>query len=199
MGKPILAYSIEAALKSELFDEVIVSTEDKEIADTAKSFGASIPFMRSAEVADDHATLLDVVQEVERNLRETGKNYHTACLILATAPLITQENLQKGLEVMETSGFASVRPMVRFPYPIQRAFSMNANGNVEMIQKEYLRTRSQDLQPAFYDAGQFYWFKKGLFADRNKGAFEIASTEAQDIDTAEDWTLAELKYNLVHK
>lgn len=194
-----MAYSLEAALESELFDHVIVSTEDEEIADVARSYGASVPFMRSVEVADDHATLADVVGEVEVELQKLIINYHTGCLILATAPLITKRNLQKALEVMETSGFASVRPMVRFPYPIQRAFDMDDTGKVEMLQKQYLRTRSQDLSPAFYDAGQFYWFRKGLFTDQNKGAFEISSIEAQDIDTQEDWILAELKYNLVHK
>ena len=199
LGKPILDYSIKVALNSGLFKEVIVSTEDEEIAEKAVQFGASVPFLRSKEAADDFATLADVMAEVERKLDEQHVAYGMGCLILATAPLITQQNLKKGLDVLETSGFASVRPMVRFPYPIQRAFSMEQTGKIAMIEKKHLRTRSQDLAPAYYDAAQFYWFKKGMFQDPNKGAFEISAIEAQDIDTPEDWTLAELKYNFVNQ
>ena len=199
LGTPIIGYSIQIALESDLFEEVIVSTDDEEIAAMAVEFGASVPFYRSKETSDDHATLADVVNEVEQNLKAANRDYDLGCLILATAPLITLENLNKGLDLLNSTQFGSTRPMVRFSYPIQRAFSIQDSGYVEMINKEHLRTRSQDLSPAYYDAGQFYWFRKHQFSDSNKGAFEISEIGAQDIDTPEDWLLAELKYKLMQE
>jgi pseudaminic acid cytidylyltransferase len=196
LGKPIMAYSIEAALQSGLFDEVMVSTDDEEIAQIALKYGATVPFMRSKENADDFSTLADVIDEVKNCYINEQKNFNNICCILATVPLITIENIQKGYSLLLNEEICSVRPVVRFSYPIQRGYKMN-NNKVEMFYPEYKNTRSQDLEPAYHDAGQFYWmkFEEGLRGKNNYG-FEISSLEVQDIDNEEDWKIAELKYSI---
>lgn len=198
-GKPIIAYSIQAAIDSGLFDEIIVSTDDMEIAQIAKQFGASVPFMRSSQAADDHATLADVIDEVKDSYLKLNKEFKYICCILPTAPLITKENIEKGYSVLTKKDADSVRPVVCFSYPIQRAVKMN-NGKVEMFYSEYKNTRSQDLEPAYHDAGQFYWmrFDSGLRGS-NKYGFEIPESQVQDIDTEEDWNIAEIKYKNLQK
>lgn len=195
LGKPIIAYSIEVALKSKLFDEVMVSTDDEEIANFAKKYGAKVPFMRSKENADDYATLADVIEEVKKQYVEQDILFEYICCILPTAPLITLTNLKKGYDLIQKGDTDSVRPVVEFPYPIQRAVRMNENGSIEMFNPEHKRTRSQDLESAYYDAGQFYWIRwgGGLLRDKRK-AFKISAQGVQDIDTFEDWELAEIKY-----
>jgi N-acylneuraminate cytidylyltransferase len=153
--------------------------------------------MRSEQNADDYATLADVVDEVKKEYIDMGKGYDYISCILATSPLITLGNFQKGLDILIKTEADSVRPVVKFSYPIQRAFHM-VNGKVEMFNPEHKNTRSQDLVDAFHDAGQFYWMKfdEGLRGD-NKYGFEISEIETQDIDTEIDWKLAELKYNSI--
>lgn len=194
LGKPIIAYSIETALKSDLFEEVMVSTDEEEIAEVAKRYGADVPFMRSADTADDYATLSDVMEEVKTCYKTENKAFDYICCILATAPLMRMSDLVKGYEMIVQSDADSVRPVVEFPYPIQRALKLN-NGRIEMFNKEHARTRSQDLEPAYYDAAQFYWmkFEKGLLGDIKTG-FEIPKQYAQDIDDEQDWKIAEIKY-----
>ena len=194
LGKPIIAYSIEVALESGLFEEVMVSTNDKEIAEIAKKYGAKIPFMRSEENANDYATLSDVVEEVKESYWEKGKSFDCICCILPTAPFVTVPLLKKGLSLLSENKVDSVRPLVRFSYPIQRAVKMN-NGIIEMFNPEHARTRTQDLEPAFHDAGQFYWMKfdEGMRGERKMG-FEVSNQLVQDIDTEEDWKIAEFKY-----
>lgn len=196
LGKPIIAYSIEAAFQSNLFDEIIVSTDDAEIVEIAEKLGAKVPFLRSDKTADDFATLSDVVEEAKDYYNSNKSDFDNICCILPTAPLITANNILKGYELLINGGFDSVRPVIRFSYPIQRALKL-VDGKVEMFYPEYIKARSQDLEPAYHDAGQFYWMKynKGLKSD-NRGAFEISELEAQDIDNTEDWKLAEIKYNL---
>jgi len=196
LGKPIIAYSIETALESGLFDEVMVSTDDDEIAGVAEKYGAKVPFMRSEENADDYATLADVVEEVIGIYRNKGKSFDNTCCILPTSPFVTVSLLKEGFSLLTENSVDSVRPVARFSYPIQRAVKMN-NGLLEMFNPEHARTRSQDLEPAFHDAGQFYWMKfhKGLKGE-NKMGFEVSEHITQDIDTEEDWKLAELKFNL---
>jgi len=199
LGKPIIAYPIETVLKSDLFSEVMVSTDDEEIAEVAKYYGANIPFIRSEKNADDFASLADVVNEVIAKYEGMGQHFEYACCILPTSPLMTIENLIKGFSILKNSTLDSIRPVVKFGYPIQRAFKMNAkNGKINFIYPENAKSRSQDLDPAFHDAGQFYWFKtdKGMSTE-NKGAFEITELESQDIDNLDDWHMAELKYNLL--
>ena len=195
LGKPIIAYSIEAALKSGLFATVMVSTDDEAVAATARQYGAEVPFMRSAAASDDHAPLADVVDEVLQEYSSRGSSFDFVCCILPTAPLISPELLQKGLHLLEESGGDSMRPVARFSYPVQRAFSMQ-NGALEMLYPEYRTTRSQDLEPAFHDAGQFYWMhsEPGLRGDKRYG-FEISQRLVQDIDEEADWEMAEMKYN----
>ncbi|MGC9341957.1 MAG: pseudaminic acid cytidylyltransferase [Bacteroidales bacterium] len=195
-GKPLISYSIMLARNSGLFDEVMVSTDDPEIAEISKNYGAVVPFFRSPKNSDAFATLSDVMDEVINEYKSQAKLYNHVCCILPTAVLLSNEILGRGYEQLLSGRYNSVRPVVRYSYPVQRAFKLE-NGFVEFIHEEYTRTRSQDLEPAFHDAGQCYWFyfEKGMVAER-KGAFEISELEAQDIDTFDDLKIAELKYSL---
>ncbi|HVX26653.1 MAG TPA: pseudaminic acid cytidylyltransferase [Parafilimonas sp.] len=197
-GKPIIAYSIEAALASNLFDEVMVSTDDGEIAEVAKQYGAKVPFKRSEETSNDFAILNDVINEVLKCYKNEGREFEYGCCILSTAPFINKEKLKKAFELLINNGFDSVRPIVKFSYPIQRAFRLLANDSVEIFNPEHFKTRSQDLEPAYHDAGQFYWFKTDKMLSGNfKGGMIIEEIEAQDIDTLDDWKIAELKMQLI--
>jgi N-acylneuraminate cytidylyltransferase len=197
LGKPIIAYSIETALKSGLFDEIIVSTDDPEISDVAIKYGAKVPCFRSSETSNDFASLSDVMNEVILFYKNRNIRFDYVCCILPTTPLVTMENLKLGYGLITNSEFDSIRPIVRYSYPIQRAFRYNKNGGVELFNPEHLWSRSQDLEPAYHDAGQFYWFyfEKGL-TGTNRGAFIIPEKDVQDIDTLEDWDIAELKYKM---
>ncbi len=199
LGKPIIAYSIEIALKSGLFDEIMVSTDDEEIKEIALKYGAKVPFLRSSEGANDFATLSDVVEEVKKAyVEKKSKKFDNICLILPTAPFITIEMLHEGFELLNNAKVDSVKPVVRFSYPIQRALKKNDNGAVEMFHPEHALTRSQDLEAAYHDAGMFYCMKwDEALKGKNKYAFEIPEIRCQDIDTLEDWNLAELKYKLI--
>jgi N-acylneuraminate cytidylyltransferase len=198
LGKPVIAYSIEAALLSGLFKEVMVSTDDEEIAAVAKQYGATVPFMRSQKNADDFATLNDVIEEVLGSYNNEGKKFNNGCCILSTAPFVTTEKLKEAYNLLLQKKFDSVRPIVKFSYPIQRAFKLSPNNSVQMFYPEHLKTRSQDLEPAYHDAGQFYWFRTDkILTGTNKGGLIISETEAQDIDTIEDWELAELKLSML--
>jgi pseudaminic acid cytidylyltransferase len=194
LGKPIIAYSIEMAISSGLFEVVMVSTDDQIIAEIATNYGAKVPFYRSKDTANDFATLADVIDEVKNMYIDSHQEFDNICCILPTAPLISIECLKKTFVLLNEKYVDSVRPVVRFSYPIQRALKMSDN-RVEMFYPEYQTTRSQDLEPAFHDAGQFYWmkFKTGLRGN-SKFGFEISEMECQDIDTLEDWILAEQKY-----
>lgn len=196
LGKPIIAYSIQAALASGLFSEVIVSTDDEEIAAVAQQYGASVPFLRSAKNADDHATLADVVNEV---LAHFPNQFKYACCLLSTAPLVTPQRLKSALDTMVSKGFKTMRPVVQFSFPIQRAFQIDSEGTVDWFYPEYAKTRSQDLPEAYHDAGQFYWMHaaEGLVPE-HRGAIIIPQTEAQDIDSEEDWKMAEMKFKMIN-
>ncbi|WP_020401535.1 pseudaminic acid cytidylyltransferase [Gracilimonas tropica] len=202
LGKPIIAYSIEVVLESGLFEEVMVSTDDEEIAEVAKKFGAKVPFMRSKENANDHATTVDVVIEVLKTYEQQGKNFESGCCIYPTAPLVKRIFLENAYERLVNKNFSTVFPVVEFSYPIQRSLKLSGKDKVEMNWPEYLESRSQDLLKAYHDAGQFYWFnvegilkEKKLFG-KNSGAIVLPSTSVQDIDTEEDWKLAEMKAKL---
>lgn len=202
LGKPIIAYSIEVALETDLFDEVMVSTDDEEIVVIARKYGAKIPFMRSHENADDHATTVDVLVEVLETYQQQGKYFENGCCIYPTAPLLKPSFLKSGHEKLINENFSSVFPVVEFSYPIQRSLKLTGKYKVEMNWPEHLNTRSQDLQKAYHDAGQFYWFKvkdilnqRKLFGD-NSGAVVLPNTSVQDIDNEEDWKLAEMKAEL---
>lgn len=201
-GKPMLAWSVEAALESGLFDTVMVSTDSEEIAEVARAAGASVPFLRSAETADDHAIIIDVMAEVVDRYEADGQRFDRICCILATAPLLQPSTLRHAEDLMGREDFDTVFPVVAFHYPIQRALRRDDEGRTAMFQPEHYASRSQDLEPAFHDAALFYWMtrevcvaKQSVFAGR-AGSFVIDAMEAQDIDTLGDWRMAELKMQL---
>lgn len=202
LGKPIIAYSIEAALKSHLFEEVMVSTDDEEIAEIAKNYGASVPFMRSNKTADDFATTMDVLNEVVVTYKEKlNREFDYLCCIYATAPLISVEQLKKGLDLLHNKKLASVYPIVPFGYPVWRGVKINELGHTEMVWKEYIHSRSQDLEKVYHDAGQWYWYNPSKVTDslitNNTSSIILSEEEVQDIDTEVDWKLAEMKYELL--
>lgn len=198
-GKPILVYSIEAALNSNLFDEVMVSTDDEEVADIARKNGASVPFMRSEQTSNDFASLSDVVDEVLKEYGNHGKVFDNFCCILATAPFVAPIDLENSYNLLLQSDFDTIRPVVRFSYPIQRAFSLDKNGSVSWFFSEYENARSQDLAPAYHDAGLYYWGKtKTGLNSPNRGATIVEDSKCQDIDTLEDWIVAEQKYKILN-
>jgi pseudaminic acid cytidylyltransferase len=203
LGQPIIKYSIEAALNSSCFDEVMVSTEDKEIAKIAEKCGAKIPFYRSEKNASDFAMTADVLEEVLLEYNKIGKIFEFACCIYPTAPFISAEKLKLGHEKLIKYKCDSVIPVVRFSYPIQRAFKVTEE-KISMIWPENFNMRSQDLMPAYHDAGQFYWFKtdalykyKRLLTD-NSISLELDESEIHDIDNMTDWKIAEMKYKILH-
>lgn len=204
LGRPIVSYSIEAALKSDVFQEVMVSTDDPEIEQIAKEFGASVPFFRSSDTANDFAPLSEVLLEVLHAYEKRGMCFDNVCCILPTAPLITEENIKAAYSVLKESTFDSVCPVVAFSYPILRSLCLSESKQLQMNWPEYRFTRSQDLQPAYHDSGTFYWIKtesllknKKLLSD-NGTAIVMDEFHVQDIDTYEDWVLAEMKYRLLH-
>src|SRR5690554_1237368 len=202
LGKPIIAYSIEAALKSNLFDEVMVSTDDDEIAAIAQEYGARVPFMRSDKNADDFATTYDVIEEVLQQYKEAGNTFENTCVLYPCAPFITVARLKEAYKKLEK--FDTVFPVVQYGFPIQRALKKNKDDKLAFYQPEFELSRSQDLTPSYHDAGQFYWLKTNvLLANKtiisnNTGAVIVSEMEVQDIDTEVDWKLAELKYKLLH-
>lgn len=199
LGKPIIAYSIEVAKESGLFSTIIVSTDDIEIAEVARQYGAEVPFLRSKENADDYATLSDVVEEVKEWYLSKSIEYDFICCLLATAPFVNASFLKEAYFKMIKNNYDSVRPIVRYSYPIQRGLRFE-NDIVSYIYPEFAKTRSQDLESVYYDAGMFYWmqFRKGLQGD-NKTGIVIPEKIAQDIDTLEDWDIAEIKYKMIYK
>ncbi|KGJ97010.1 pseudaminic acid cytidylyltransferase [Colwellia psychrerythraea] len=199
-GKPMIAYSIEAAKKSGCFERIIVSTDDSEIASVAKQYGAEVPFTRPDNISDDYASTLDVIAHAitELNLPKNTK----ICCIYATAPLISSDKLSEGLAIFNASRLDYVFSATEFSYPIQRAFKLSTNGHVEMFQPEHFNSRSQDLEQAYHDAGQFYWgsvssflLKTPIFGDTSKPII-LPITQVKDIDTPDDWRLAEMLFNL---
>lgn len=199
-GKPIMAWSIDAALGSRLFDEVMVSTDDPEIADIACAYGARVPFMRSTENASDTATTAAVLNEVLTRYASLGQCFDQACSIYPTAPFVTADDLAQGLRTLDSDDVDVVLPIARFSYPIWRSLKRDTNGRVEMNFPENLNARSQDLSPAYHDAGQWCWFEVAPFlADpvllgKRTGSVVLPPERVQDIDTEEDWRIAEAKH-----
>lgn len=203
-GKPIIQYSIEAAKNSLLFDEVMVSTEDHEIAALARQLNVKVPFFRSLDNANDHATLTDVVAEVLEAYAEKDMHFQNVCLILPTAPFITDEILTASFQKLQADTLLSaIVPVIKYSHPIQRAFHLKEDRFLEMIWPEHKYTRSQDLTSSFHDAGQFYWIRTTDFLRERTifmkqiGAFPLEERYNQDIDTEEDWNIAEIKYQIL--
>ena len=201
-GKPILAYSIEAALASGLFDTVMVSTDDTEIAEIAKKYGAEVPFFRSAATSGDFATTNDVLAEVLAEYEKRGRHFDVACCIYPTAPFVTAQKLQAAVAQLEASDADTLIPVVSFSYPPQRAMVVEQERLVFKY-PEYLDSRSQDLQPHYHDVGQFYVFRTDRFAVNKKLMVGnilpliVSELEVQDIDNLTDWKIAEMKYRLM--
>ena len=203
-GLPIIAYSIRTALGSGLFDEVMVSTDSEEIAETAKKFGANVPFMRSADNSDDYATTEDVILEVLQRYRELGTEYDYVCCIYPTAPFVTEAALAEAMAKMEKYEPSVVIPIVQFSYPPQRCFVVDDRGYARFKYPQNVRTRSQDLEKQYHDAGQFYIYNSDRLIAAN-GIIEddfmpiiMPELLVQDIDTEDDWKIAEMKYKIIN-
>ena len=198
-GKPMIAWPIEAAIKSELFDQVIVSTDDEEIAQVAKEYGASVPFMRPKALADDYATTRAVINHAIDWLHNNGVQTNELCCIYATSALLQPEMLRESWELLNHSRSHSFCfSVMTYNYPIQRALQIDSEGNLGMFYPEYKESRSQDLKEGYHDAGQFYWGKAEAFLEgKNMYSGEaipylVSRWQAQDIDTEEDWKFVEM-------
>jgi len=203
-GKPLIAYSIETALKSKLFDKVVVSTDDEEIASIARKYGAQVPFIRPKSLSDDFTGTGKVVEHAVNFLQEKGEEIDYVCTIYATAPLLKSSYLKDGFKKLKSSNAAMTFSATDMPFPIQRTFQINKNGRCKMFTPEHFITRSQDLEVAYQDAGQFYW--RALHVAMKDIAFGEDSIPillprymVQDIDTLDDWKMAELMYEVLQK
>jgi pseudaminic acid cytidylyltransferase len=200
MGKPIIKYSIEAAIQSNLFDRVVVSTDSEIIAQVARDAGAETPFIRPKDLADEFSPLADVFFHAMMWLKNLGDNIKYACGILATAPFIRTEDIKSGYKLLLKKQVSSVCSVATFPFPISRALKINNDGYLEMFWPEHELTRSNDLPQAYHDAGQFYWLESEEFLKKKKvytpDALPVIIPRylVQDIDTLEDWEVAERMY-----
>ncbi len=199
LGKPILAYSIEAALSAGIFDEVMVSTESEEIAAVAKQYGARVPFYRSEKTADDFATTNDVLLEVLAEYEKRGERFDIGCCIYPTAPFVTGKKLREAMELLQLSDADTLLPVVQFSYPPQRALLIR-DGLLQFKNTEYIDSRSQDLEKEYHDTGQFSCFKVEPYLKNKKIMlgkilpYVVDELEVQDIDNESDWKIAEMKY-----
>lgn len=204
-GKPMIAYSIEAAIRTGIFDEIIVSTDDEEIADIAKNAGASVPFMRPKELSDDYTATGAVVEHAIKFLQARGDRIKFVCTIYATAPLIDEFYIKLGLEKLRASNAKNAFSCTSMPFPIWRTFKIAKDGRCEMFWRENFAKRSQDLEEAYQDAGQFYWTNLDasssdeIFFGRDSIAIVLPRHLVQDIDTPQDWIRAEFLYEAVQK
>lgn len=203
-GKPMIAWSVQAAKESQCFDRIIVSTDDNEIADVALKWGCDVPFMRPAELADDYASTPDVMQHaaIWSNTQEKKPAY--ICCVSATAPFMNPEKIRDGLNIIKQENCDYAVSMTKYPSPIQRAIRVTKDNRIEMFSPENFHKRSQELEDAYHDAGQFYWgkteawvSKKFLFS-HGTAPILLPEIQVQDIDTPEDWEIAELKHKLLH-
>ena len=204
LGKPIIAYSIEAAIQSKLFTEIMVSTDCQETAEIALEYGAKVPFLRSKENSNDFATTYDVIKEVIDEYKKDEVNFENICCIYACAPFVTANKLKQAYQELSNKQVDAIFPIIEYSFPIQRAIKIN-NGEIKLFNTKYLNTRSQDLEKSYHDSGQFYWMKtekilkKGKIITDNCSSIIITELEGQDIDTEIDWKLAELKFKLLKK
>lgn len=202
-GKPIIAYSIEAARQSNCFDRIIVSTDDEEIAAVARDWGAETPFVRPAELSNDYAGTVPVIKHAIEWFIDNQERPELACCIYATAPFIIPQDLQRGLDTLLSTKSDYAFTLTDYPFPIQRAVKLTSSGRVAMFQPEHFKTRSQDLEQAYHDAGQFYWGRCEAFLHELPIFSQAAAPvllprhRVQDIDTLEDWHRAELMFKVL--
>ena len=205
-GKPMLAWSIEAAHASNCFDSIIVSTDDAEIADTARRYGAKVPFLRPPELSNDHAGTAPVIAHAINWMNANGpQQVSLVCCIYATAPFVTAADIERGLDTLHREDCDYAFSVTSYPFPIQRAIRITPNGRVKMFQPEQFTTRSQDLEEAWHDAGQFYWGRatawlagKPVFS-HDAAPVTLPRHRVQDIDTPEDWHRAEIMFQILAK
>ena len=196
-AKPMIAWSIEAALQSGCFDQVIVSTDDHEIAEVARQYGATVPFMRPAELSDDHTGTVPVIQHAIEWVNAQGQPVEQACCLYATAPFVSAEDINRGLDILNAIQSDYAFSVTSYAFPIQRAIRLNGEGRVQMFNPEHFNTRSQDLEEAFHDAGQFYWgtadawLQGRMIFGAGSVPVPLPRHRVQDIDTPEDWVRAE--------
>lgn len=205
-GKPLIAYSIETAIKSNLFDEVIVSTDSDEIAEVSKSYGAKVPFLRPDDLSDDHTTAFDVMDYMIKYFEKSNKNYKYVCMIYPTSPLLQIQYLVKGYKELKNSDAINAFSSTMMPFPVQRTFKITKNNRCEMFMPEHYTTRSQDLDEYYQDAGQFYW--RHIEREKKSKTTMVFSEISipiilprylvQDIDVLEDWKQAEIMYQAVN-
>jgi len=202
-GEPLIAYSIKTALESNIFDKVVVSTDDSEISNIAKKYGADI-VQRPDELADDYTGTWDVIDHAIAYLQKEGEEFDFVCTIYATAPFLQSRYLKEGFEKLKNSNAINVFSATSMPFPIQRTFKLDANGRCEMFTPQHYNTRSQDLEEAYQDAGQFYWSKIGqksneVFFGKDSIPIILPRYLVQDIDTLEDWKRAEIMYRVLQE
>lgn len=205
LGKPIIAYSITSAIESNLFDEVMVSTDSKEVADIANHYGAQTPFFRSKKNSNDFASTVDVIIEVLEFYSNEGNNFEYGCCLYPAAPFANKNLLVETHNSLIKENRDVIFPVVAYSHPVQRAFKLDKSNKISLLNKKYQFSRSQDLETIYHDSGQFYWFKtekilvnKKIFMDNALG-YKISEYEAQDIDNTYDWDIAEMKYKNLFK
>lgn len=196
-GKPMIAWSIEAAKASACFDKIVVSTDNREIANVAEQWGAEVPFIRPKDLADDHTGTLPVIHHAVQWLKDHDFAVDHACCLYATAPFVSAEDIQRGYQFIQQTSSSYAFSVTSYAFPIQRAIRITESGQVAMFNPEYFHTRSQDLEEAWHDAGQFYWGtskawleKKPIFCE-DSVPVKLPRHRVQDIDTPEDWARAE--------
>lgn len=197
-GKPMIAWSVEAALATPSVDQVIVSTDDAEIAEIAQQFGANVPFLRDAELADHHTPTVPVIADAIKRMAELGQSFDNVCCLYATAPFVRSQDLENAYQqLVERKRADYIFSVAEYAFPVQRAVTMNADNRVALLQPDFEQTRSQDLPQAYHDAGQFYWGRveawlqaKPIMSSHSYG-YKLPRTRVQDIDTEADWEIAE--------
>lgn len=205
MGKPMLAYAIEAAKNSGIFDEIMVSTDTEEIADISKKYGAKVPFLRSEATSNDFASTYDVLEEVITKYLEQGDIFDNLCCIYPCVPFLTGEDLTAAWKKFENSNFDTLVPVVKFSFPIQRAFRVDTENYLKYREPENSLKRSQDLEPMYHDVGMFYFsnikemLKNKSLVGNSATYIEMDESKIQDIDNYSDWEMAEIKYKILHK
>ena len=204
-GKPLIVWSIEKAIESGCFDKIIVSTDDIEIANIAKNYGAEVPFIRPKELSDDYTSTNEVISHAIKFQIKNSKRPSIVCCIYPTAPFVQTKDIKHGLEILKINEVDYVFSVTTFAYPIQRSFRMTKNQKIEMFWPEYLYSRSQDLEEAWHDAGQFYWgitdswLENKPIIGNNTKVIHLPRYRVQDIDTYEDWERAEWMFKVINK
>jgi N-acylneuraminate cytidylyltransferase len=198
-GQPMIKYAIDAARESKLFNTIMVSTDDRQIARIAAQYGADAPFLRSEETATDYATTKDVLIEVIKKYKEMDTVFETVCCIYPCVPFLSASLLIESYKLFLERQVDSLMPVVKYSHPIQRALRIDSSGLLEYVQPEHIKTRSQDLEPMYHDVGMFYFYKTEALLGLNSkiACIEMRESETQDIDTEEDWKMAEIKYKIL--